>query len=79
MNRRHFLMTSATAMGTALGATKSPNDTVRIACVGLRGRAPDHVQPGAGNPELPASPSPSGRPQRPQKRTSSQWPIRKLV
>ena len=37
-------MTSAAAMGTALGATKSPNDTVRIACVGLRGRGKSHLQ-----------------------------------
>src|SRR5690349_3202387 len=44
MNRRHFLMTSAAAMGTALRATKNPNDTVRIACVGLRGRGKSHLQ-----------------------------------
>jgi predicted dehydrogenase len=37
-------MTSAAAMGTALSATKSPNDTVRMACVGLRGRGKSHLQ-----------------------------------
>ena len=36
-------MTSAAAMGTAMSAPKSPNDTVRIACVGLRGRGKSHL------------------------------------
>jgi predicted dehydrogenase len=47
MNRRHFLMTSAAAMGTAAAATKSatrsPNETVRVACAGLRGRGKTHL------------------------------------
>ena len=45
MNRRHFLMNSAAALGTtALSAVASPNDTVRIACVGLNGRGKSHMQ-----------------------------------
>src|SRR5260370_2085059 len=43
MNRRHFLMTSAGVLAAARRATPSPNDTVRIACVGLRGRGKDHI------------------------------------
>ena len=43
MNRRHFFMSSAAALGTALSATKSPNDTVRVASVGLRGRGKSHL------------------------------------
>jgi hypothetical protein len=44
MNRRHFLMNSAAALGTtALSAVASPNDTVRIACVGLNGRGKSHM------------------------------------
>ncbi|MBV8818492.1 MAG: Gfo/Idh/MocA family oxidoreductase, partial [Acidobacteriaceae bacterium] len=45
MNRRTFFMSTA-AMGSALAATttKSANDTVRIASVGLRGRGKSHLQ-----------------------------------
>ena len=38
MNRRHFLMGAAAAASSTMRAAKSPNDTVRVACVGLRGR-----------------------------------------
>src|SRR5438067_10049204 len=44
MNRRHFLMSSAAAMGTAAAASKSANDSVRVACAGLRGRGKSHLQ-----------------------------------
>ncbi len=45
MNRRSFLVNSATALGaTAFSASASPNDTVRIACVGLRSRGKSHLQ-----------------------------------
>jgi len=37
-------MSSAAAVGSALAAPKSPNDTVRIACVGLRGRGKTHLR-----------------------------------
>ena len=43
MNRRDFFMTSAAAMGTALSAPRNPNDTVRIACAGLRSRGKSHL------------------------------------
>src|SRR5579864_5791329 len=43
MNRRHFLMTSAGVLAATRRATSSPSDTVRIACVGLRGRGKDHI------------------------------------
>jgi predicted dehydrogenase len=53
MNRRHFLVTSAAAMGTAaFAAPKSPNDTVRVACVGLRGRGQDHLHGYANLPNV---------------------------
>jgi len=44
MNRRHFLM-GAAAAGEGLRASSpaSPNDTVRVACVGLRGRGQNHI------------------------------------
>ena len=45
MNRRSFLVNSAAALGTsAFSASASPSDTVRIACVGLRGRGKSHMQ-----------------------------------
>src|ERR1700684_27853 len=45
MDRRHFLMGSLAA-STALhkNATASPNDTVRVACVGVRGRGRSHIR-----------------------------------
>ena len=43
MERRHFLMTSAAALAgrTALA---SPNDTVRVACVGVHGQGRSHIR-----------------------------------
>jgi predicted dehydrogenase len=45
MNRRYFLG-SAISAGVALrsSALASPNDTVRVACVGFRGRGRDHIR-----------------------------------
>jgi predicted dehydrogenase len=45
MHRRHFLMGSLAA-STALHprALASPNDTVRVACVGVRGRGRSHLR-----------------------------------
>lgn len=40
MNKRHFLATSAAAANAVLA---SPNDTIRVACVGLRGRGRHHL------------------------------------
>jgi len=43
MDRRHFLMSSAAAFGAAQSVFGSPNDTVRIACLGMGGRSGSHV------------------------------------
>src|ERR1700758_4988399 len=44
MNRRHFLMSTAAAAGTAaLKGVPSINDTVRVACVGIRGQGNSHI------------------------------------
>ncbi|MGH8337971.1 MAG: gfo/Idh/MocA family oxidoreductase, partial [Gammaproteobacteria bacterium] len=42
MNRRHFMMSSAAALG-ATRARSAPSDTVRVACVGVRGRGKNHI------------------------------------
>jgi predicted dehydrogenase len=45
MNRRYFLMSSAAlAAGAASRIKASPNDTVRIACVGVRGQGNAHIK-----------------------------------
>src|SRR5215831_3387629 len=46
MDRRYFLMGSLASAGTALQprAMASPNDTVRVACVGVRGRGRSHIR-----------------------------------
>jgi predicted dehydrogenase len=45
MNRRHFVMSSAAAAGTlATRGLASPNDTIRLACVGVRGQGRAHIQ-----------------------------------
>src|SRR5438105_12404638 len=44
MNRRHFLMSTAAAAGaSALKGAPSINDTVRVACVGIRGQGNAHI------------------------------------
>jgi predicted dehydrogenase len=44
-NRRTFVMTSASALGLAVRPhmLASPNDTVRVACVGVRGQGRAHI------------------------------------
>ena len=46
MNRRYFLMGSLASAGAALhpNALGSPNDTVRVACVGVRRQGYEHLQ-----------------------------------
>ena len=45
MNRRYFLSSTIPAgMALRAGSLASPNDTVRVACVGLRGRGRDHIR-----------------------------------
>jgi len=45
MNRRHFFMSSVAAGTAALRSSSlaSPNDTVRVACVGVRGQGRAHI------------------------------------
>ena len=46
MERRYFLASAAAAAATLAGKRlkAAPSDTVRIACVGLRGRGKDHIK-----------------------------------
>jgi len=45
MNRRHFLMTSAAAgVATRASMLASANDTVRIACTGIRSQGHEHIR-----------------------------------
>jgi predicted dehydrogenase len=47
MNRRHFLMTSAStaaALSSRVRAASGPNETVRVAVVGFHGRGKDHIK-----------------------------------
>ncbi len=45
MNRRHFIMNSAGALGaSALRAEAAPSDKIRIAVVGMNGRGKSHLQ-----------------------------------
>ncbi|MCU1295050.1 MAG: Oxidoreductase domain protein, partial [Bryobacterales bacterium] len=46
MNRRHFIVGSAGAAAAASyrSAQGSPNDTVRVACVGVRGQGQSHIK-----------------------------------
>ena len=43
MNRRHFLMGSMAAAAKPARSLVSPNDTVRVACVGVRGQGRTHI------------------------------------
>src|SRR6476646_8656523 len=46
MNRRHFFLSSTVAMGAQITshALASANDTVRMACVGVRGQGNSHIK-----------------------------------
>jgi len=44
MNRRHFLMSSLAAAAVRSSTLASPNDTVRVACVGVRGQGQTHIE-----------------------------------
>ncbi len=53
MKRRHFLISSAAAAGALkASALASPNDTVRVACVGIRGQGRSHIRAYAAMPEV---------------------------
>ena len=44
MQRRHFLIAAAAATAVRSNALASPNDTVRVACVGVRGQGQSHIR-----------------------------------
>ena len=43
MDRRHFLMSSAAALGAASSVFGEASDRVRVACIGIGGRGKDHI------------------------------------
>src|SRR5947207_15467177 len=53
MERRHFLMTSAAAASALRSsALASPNDTVRVACVGVKSQGQNHIKAYAKMPNV---------------------------
>jgi len=44
MERRYFLMSAAASAPLTAHALQSPNETVRVACVGLRGQGNSHIR-----------------------------------
>ena len=42
MNRRYFLLSSAVALKAS--QLRSPNDTIRAACIGVRGQGAGHIR-----------------------------------
>ena len=52
MHRRHFLMASAGALAAPRLGRSSPNETVRVACAGLRGRGKEHLDAYMGMPNV---------------------------
>jgi predicted dehydrogenase len=44
MDRRHFVMGAAAAAGTAAKMSASPNETIRVAVVGVRGQGNSHIK-----------------------------------
>jgi len=52
MNRRYFLMSSAPGVPLRSSALASPNDTIRVACVGFRGMGRGHIRAYARMPNV---------------------------
>ncbi|MGO9241242.1 MAG: Gfo/Idh/MocA family protein [Bryobacteraceae bacterium] len=52
MHRRHFLMASTSALAVPRLGRSSPNETVRVACAGLRGRGKEHLDAYMGMPNV---------------------------
>jgi predicted dehydrogenase len=52
MERRYFLMGSAAAAAMQSSALASPNDTVRVACVGVHGQGQNHIRAYARMPNV---------------------------
>jgi predicted dehydrogenase len=44
MERRHFLLSTAALAAGAVKGLSSPNDTIRVACVGIRGQGRSHIR-----------------------------------
>src|SRR6476646_7561603 len=52
MDRRNFFLTTAAAAAASNTVFGSPNDTIRIATIGLRGRGKDHIKEITGQPNV---------------------------
>ena len=52
MDRRNFFMTTAAAAAASTTVFGSPNDTIRVATIGLRGRGKDHIKEITGQPNV---------------------------
>src|SRR5215470_4056870 len=52
MDRRNFFLTTAAAAAATNTVFGSPNDTIRIATIGLRGRGKDHIKEITGQPNV---------------------------
>ncbi|MCC6365760.1 MAG: Gfo/Idh/MocA family oxidoreductase [Bryobacterales bacterium] len=44
MERRHFLLSTAALAAGAVKGLSSPNDTIRVACAGIRGQGRSHIR-----------------------------------
>jgi predicted dehydrogenase len=52
MDRRNFFLTTAAAAAASTTVFGSPNDTIRVATIGLRGRGKDHIKEITGQPNV---------------------------
>src|ERR1039457_2120966 len=52
MGRRNFFLTTAAAAAASTTVFGSPNDTIRVATIGLRGRGKDHIKEITGQPNV---------------------------
>ena len=52
MDRRNFFITTAAAAAASTTVFGSPNDTIRVATIGLRGRGKDHIKEITGQPNV---------------------------
>src|SRR5579862_200789 len=52
MDRRNFFISTAAAAAASNTVFGSPNDTIRIATIGLRGRGKDHIKEITGQPNV---------------------------
>jgi predicted dehydrogenase len=52
MDRRNFFISTAAAAAASSTVFGSPNDTIRVATIGLRGRGKDHIKEITGQPNV---------------------------